>query len=122
MSIKETAVTRIAEAGGRLRVKSALNPVLWLCLIVTFPSITCFPFLSQPPVWLIVLAFLPLITAIFGFIYLLLKDPDKLQSEDYQLRKRELEIIEEKGRPSVPASSLPVITEDQANLLDNGSE
>ena len=28
---------RMADVGGRLRVKSALNPVLWLCAVVTVP-------------------------------------------------------------------------------------
>lgn len=47
--------------------------------------------------WLIVLAFLPVLTAITGFFILLFVDRDKLQSEDYQIRMRSLEVIEQQG-------------------------
>jgi len=47
---------------------------------------------------------------VLGFFFLLLFDRDKLQSEDYQLRKRSLELIEEKGSTSpVIATSIAVI-------------
>ena len=38
-----------------------------------------------------------LLLAGLGFVVFLLRDPDKLQSEDYQIRKRTLEMIGEKG-------------------------
>jgi hypothetical protein len=39
MDLRENIYRCFAEVGGRLRVKSALNPVLWLCFIVTLPSL-----------------------------------------------------------------------------------
>ncbi len=33
----------------------------------------------------------------FGFVFLLFKDRDKLQSEEYQIRKQAIELIEQKG-------------------------
>lgn len=47
--------------------------------------------------WLGAFAALPLLCALFGFIYLLLYDRDKLQSEEYQIRKQAIELIEQKG-------------------------
>lgn len=44
------------------------------------------------------LAFIPLVLAGIGFVVLLLRDPDQLQSEEYQIRKRTLEMIGEKGQ------------------------
>lgn len=92
---------RMADVGGRLRVKSALNPVLWLCAVVTVP-VTGFATFATEPTWLIVclvvLAFIPLVLVGIGFVVLLLRDPDKLQSEEYQIRKRTLEMIGEKGQ------------------------
>ncbi|MDG2847675.1 hypothetical protein P7M67_12270 [Vibrio parahaemolyticus] len=44
-----------------------------------------------------VLFALPVIAAIVGFMFLLFYDRDKLQSEDYQIRKRTLELVQEKG-------------------------
>ena len=44
------------------------------------------------------LAFIPLVLVGIGFVVLLLGDSDKLQSEEYQIRKRTLEMIGEKGQ------------------------
>lgn len=85
------------ESGGKLRVRSALNPILWLCAIVSVPSLAAAALSTSSPSWLISLAFVPVCAAVLGFFFLLVVDRDKLQSEDYQIRKRSLEIIEQKG-------------------------
>ena len=58
--------------------------------------------IATGPTWLIVclivLAFIPLVLVGIGFVVLLLGDSDKLQSEEYQIRKRTLEMIGEKGQ------------------------
>lgn len=41
--------------------------------------------------------------AMFGFLFLLFFDRDKLQSEDYQIRKRSLEMMQQKGEDAIPA-------------------
>lgn len=92
---------RMADVGGRLRVKSALNPALWLCAVVTVPLAGLATFVEGPTwlmVCLVVLAFLPPVLASIGFVIFLFRDPDKLQSEEYQIRKRTLEMIGEKGQ------------------------
>ncbi|MCA0153763.1 hypothetical protein [Winogradskyella vincentii] len=94
---KENIASKIVESGGKLHVKSALNPILWLCAIITIPSLIVVPFIEETPTWLIILIVSPVITAILGFFFLLVKDRDKLQSEEYQLRKRSMELIQEKG-------------------------
>ncbi len=94
------------EAGGRLKVRSALNPILWLCGIITIPGLIAAGIMRQTPNWLLALSFAPVITAILGFLFLLLFDRDKLQSEEYQIRKLQLEMIEEKGRPAIDASAV----------------
>ena len=85
------------ETGGKLRVRSALNPVLWLSGIVSVPALFAASQAASAPSWLIGLAYCPVITAILGFFFLLIFDRDKLQSEDYQIRKKSLELIEQKG-------------------------
>jgi hypothetical protein len=47
--------------------------------------------------WLVLAASSPLVCAMFGFVFLLFKDRDKLQSEEYQIRKQAIELIEQKG-------------------------
>ncbi|HFQ5433854.1 TPA: hypothetical protein ACGVBV_004365 [Vibrio vulnificus] len=98
MDLRDSVAQRAMEAGGRLKVKSALNPILWLCAIVTIPGLSFMSF-SDKEISLLfqVLFALPVIAAIVGFMFLLFYDRDKLQSEDYQIRKRTLELVQEKG-------------------------
>lgn len=95
-------------ASNKLRVRSALNPILWLCgisLTVGFLAISVGFFRLDPfprvLFWIIVLTliFIPLILTSFGFVYILLKLPDMLQSEEYQLKKKRMELSQEKGKP-----------------------
>jgi hypothetical protein len=105
-------IGRLVQAGGRLKVRSALNPILWLCAIVSGPALIIALFRSPPPTWFIVAIFLPISAAVFGFIFLLLFDRDKLQSEEYQLRKRSLELIEQKGsEPIVIDAATEIVAE-----------
>jgi hypothetical protein len=89
-----------AEVGQRLQVRSALNPVLWLCAIAT-P--TCFAaayvFRNVPEIrgWLIAGGLVPVAVACVGFIGFAIYRPEKLQSEEYQLRHQSLTLIEQKG-------------------------
>ena len=96
-STRTILASKLSESGGKLRVRSALNPILWLCALVTLPAIICLSFSEKQPVWLICLGIAPVIVALFGFVFLLFSDRDKLQSEDYQIRKQSLELIEQKG-------------------------
>ena len=85
---------------GTLRVRSALNPFLWACPVV---GVTCFgaawALRANQTVELIleIAGVSPIgLLAIVG-IYLAIYRPDKLQSEEYQLRRQTLELIHEKG-------------------------
>ncbi len=96
----------------KVRVRSALNPVLWLAALMT-P--TCFGFAlafdGGVRLAMIIFGATPIATACAGFAYFALCDPDKLQSEDYQLRKMALELIEEKGsRVPIEPASVEAIT------------
>ena len=122
MTLKEVLVTRAAEAGGRLRVRSALNPILWLCAIVTIPAMISAAILgSAAPAWLIVLAVAPVLAALLGFLFLLFFDRDKLQSEEYQLRKISLEMRQAKGDPApLPADVATVIVSPELHRIGEG--
>ena len=58
----------------------------------------------------------------FGFVYLMLFDRDKLQSEEYQIRKLSLEYMQEKGRLSGDEHRLTEQTSnpDGSQLVRNG--
>jgi len=123
--MKESIVAKAIEAGRNLKVRSALNPILWLCALVTVPGLSIVTFSKDPPNWLIVLTCMPVTVAILGFLFLLLFDRDKLQSEDYQIKKRSLEIIEQKGDVApmlIESGSLEVVPNPAAGLLSEGGQ
>lgn len=126
MEIKELLTTKLSQAGGRLKVSSALNPILWLCALTTVPCITVLVLLPNISVWvglfLSIFAVAPVITAIFGFLFLLFNDRDKLQSEDYQIRKSYLELIEQKGSPAIEAAYVEVVENPERVLLPPADE
>ncbi len=124
MNLKNTIRSKVVEAGGRLRVCSALNPILWLCAIVTVPGFIYFTTINNTVSLLIELVIIsPVIIAVLGFSFLLLFDRDKLQSEDYQIRKQTLELVQEKGDgfPTI-AHTLEAISNPAAKYIehDNG--
>ena len=106
MSIREALIMRAREVGGRLKVRSGLNPMLWLCAIITMPCLVLYGIKPNPSDWLLIFAFAPEAAAILGFFFFLLFDRPYLQSEQFQIRKMEIEMIEEKGRPAIEASQV----------------
>ena len=95
----------------RVSVKNALNPVLWVCGLIAVPAMVTLGF-SPNPSWVhITLALVPVAVALFAFLYFMFTDPDRLQSESFQLRKQALELIEEKGSLAVvEGTSIEVIS------------
>lgn len=72
--------------------------MLWAIGLVTAPGMIEAPlYPGGVPTWFIVIIFLPVIFACLGFAFLLIFNPDKLQSEDYQIRKQTLDLAFQKG-------------------------
>ena len=122
-----TRVSEIAEsATRRLRVRSALNPILWLCAIaspVCFAAAYAFKDIPALCTSLALVGCLPVLVACAGFVGLAIYRPEKLQSEEYQLRHESLQLIQQKAGhlPMVP-TSLVAIANPQHPLLPPGGE
>jgi hypothetical protein len=117
-------VTRGAqEAAVRLHVRSALNPLLWLCAICSPASLAIGAFASgAAQVAFLAIGALPVICACGAYVYLMIKAPDRLHSEDYQLRRQALQMIYEKGtKGGVLASSVVAITNPNLPTLPGDS-
>jgi hypothetical protein len=97
--LREQIFGKVIDAGGRLTVRSALNPILWLCGIITIPTLIAGTFYRELSTWIVAIGCSPVIVALFGFLFLLFFDRDKLQSEDYQIKKRTIELAQQKGDP-----------------------
>jgi len=96
MRIEDVIGSAISRAGV-VRVRSALNPFLW-CFVFTVAFLFAAYFLRDDPVTkygCLALAALPLAVALGVGIFFALKDPDRLQSEEYVIRQRELRIYEQ---------------------------
>lgn len=95
--MKDLLFSKVVEAGGRLTVRSALNPILWLCGIITIPTLIAGTFYPELANWIVAVGSAPVVVALFGFLFLLFFDRDKLQSEEYQIKKRTIELAQQKG-------------------------
>ena len=106
----EQILHRVLGAAEKIKIKSALTPMLWLCLI-TLPILYNVINQEAPAPWKIVVAGTPLAITVLGFLFLLFFDRNKLQSEEYQLDKQYMELIENKGQvlpiPAVLIESIP---------------
>ena len=74
--------------------------MLWLCGIVSLPCFVAAWFTRDIQTLSNVLAAvgaMPVVTTCLGFVYFAIFRPEKLQSEDYQVRHEALEIIRQKG-------------------------
>lgn len=93
-------VARVAQAAaGRLTVRSALNPLLWLCGIVAVPAVVAATKVTndRPLMWaLLIIAGLVIGTTCGIAILFAWKSPEKLQSEDFQLRQQSLNLLQGK--------------------------
>jgi hypothetical protein len=112
------------EAVMKLRVRSALNPCLWLCGIVTLPCLGGAVYTTGTiQVILATIAGAPVLLFGVGFVFFMTKDPDKLQSEEYQIQKMALELIEEKGgRIPISSTSIVAITNPNIKAISGGEE
>ena len=115
-----------AASAQKLRVRSALNPVLWLTGIASPVCFLAATALKEEPylMWIVAgVGFLPILTACAGFFYFALKKPEKLQSEDYQLRHETLQMIQKKGGPIlIDVTSLEGITNPTLPALPQAEE
>jgi len=111
-------------AAASLRVKSALNPMLWLCAIISPACFTLAYFargIEPLDTWLMIIGSAPIGCTMLGFLYFMIFDPSKLQSEDYQLRHEALEVIRQKGtRNAISPSSLEAIANPIHAISDRG--
>ena len=108
----------------RVNVKNVMNPLLWICGLVSAPSAVAVA-VSANPSWVpMTLATVPVGVALMAYIYFMFTQPDRLQSEGFQLRKQALELIEEKGCLAVvEATTIEVISNpDLPALAGPGKE
>jgi hypothetical protein len=105
---------------GQLRVRNAMTPILWLAHV---GAVVClaFAFLFRDRDFafypLLILGVLQFVLAWGIVVYFAVTRPQLLQSEDFQIRDRTIDLIEMKGGPiSVSPASLQQIAAISAPL------
>jgi hypothetical protein len=89
---------------GVVRVKTALNPLLWAMPVLVLGSLLSAYFVgpeATTTLSLLGMTMLMVLTIIAAYGYFMFKDPDRLQSEEYMLAQKELSILERKGEEPV---------------------
>jgi hypothetical protein len=123
-SVFERIAAKAQSAASQLRVKSALNPMLWMCGIVSLPCYVLAYFSYASGFHDLGMAFVyigsvPIVGTVLGFFYFGIVSPEKLQSEEYQLRHETIELIKQKGSAiEISPSSLEAIA--NPTLLPSG--
>lgn len=84
----------------RITVKSAVNPSLWACAVISIPLY----FLSAKSsggfaIAFFIIATIPVASFFISYIYLLFTNPDYLRSEDFQLKAESLKLLGSKDNP-----------------------
>jgi hypothetical protein len=78
--------------------RNAVQPISWMCLVVSLP---CFYLANraESPLRYLYFGFgcVPIILFVVAYVYFMLRDPDRLHSEEFQLRGRALSLVESKG-------------------------
>ena len=107
----------IREGLQSVKQTSAMNPLLWLCGIVSAPGLylaTTLPGDSWVTVVLVVIAGFPVASAIFYYGRLLKNRPELLRSEKFQLQSKALDLIESKtGELDIEPTSIEDIVSPQ---------
>lgn len=83
-----------SDASRGLQVKSVLNPLLWLSGIVLPVCLVAATQFDEPGLRLalVISGLTPPGLTCLGFIYFAISNPDKLQSEDFQIRVQTLQM------------------------------
>ena len=94
MDLDKWALAAIDKAG-KVIVKSAMNPVLWVIGLVTIPCFLLGAAIENTltRVFFLGVGVLPVFVALGAFIYLMLRNPNALRSEEFVLRMRSLELL-----------------------------
>ena len=120
---RERLMATLTDAGGRLRVRGALNPILWLCGVVAVPCIFALSWSSHPSPLIGIVLCAVVGTALIGFLWLLFFDRERLQSEDFIIRSRTIDLIEQKGsNKAIDAATVNAISQDDFLALPNSEK
>lgn len=116
-------LTSSAAQQTNIKVKSALNPVLWILSFI-FPVCVSLAIWADP--WLkvvaVIILFSAIVAAFTAYFYFMIKDPSKLQSENFQIQKMMLDIVQQQGSAATTKLLDIVASPNEEPLMLNQEE
>jgi hypothetical protein len=99
MKLEEIIRTGLSRVDTIRVVRTALNPLLWLVGLTTPAAFILAAFIGDQFIRLILLCFaaIPVVATLIAYVIFMFRDPDRLQSEEYRIRQRALQILYKKG-------------------------
>lgn len=104
-------ISKLVEFAATIKTKNAFTPITWFCLIVFLCCFGCIPYV-QDQISQRALVFFPMVVALlacFFYGYLMITDPKKLQSEEFQIKNQTLDLLSKKGEKNIPVSSVDLL-------------
>jgi hypothetical protein len=80
-------------------VRTAINPLLWLVGLTTPLAFILAAIVDDRLIRILLICFaaIPVIATLIAYVIFMFRDPDRLQSEEYRIRQRALQILYRKG-------------------------
>ena len=105
-------LNNLQSAVERVKTSGALNPLLWLCGIVLPTAFVLIKFCDGwPQVFFACVSGLVILFVLAAYTYLMIKDRDRLQSEDYQLARHRIALLGDDLNKGVIVDSKPVMNQ-----------
>jgi hypothetical protein len=99
MKIEEIIRTGLSRVDTIRVVRTAINPLLWLVGLTTPLAFILAAVVDDRFIRLLLIGFAaaPVIVTLVIYVIFMFRDPDRLQSEEYRIRQRALQILYKKG-------------------------
>ncbi|MDV7142331.1 hypothetical protein R3X27_06520 [Tropicimonas sp. TH_r6] len=102
------------------KVRSVLTPTLWLCGLISAPTLTLYGYLGKSVDTVMVLASIPLVIAAYQLIFFTHRNPGLLQSEQFQLARMQIDLVGQSGSDNVILAEYADFSEDPTDGEDDG--
>jgi hypothetical protein len=96
MKLEEIIRTGLSRVDTIRVVRTALNPLLWLVGLTTPAAFILAAFVGDQLI-LLCFAAVPVVATLVAYVIFMFRDPDRLQSGEYRIRQRALQILYKKG-------------------------
>jgi hypothetical protein len=126
MKLEEIIRTGLSRIDTIRVVRTAINPLLWLVGLTTPLAFILTAVIADKLIRIMLISFaaVPVIATLATYVIFMFRDPDRLQSEEYRIRQRALQILYRKGGSTeiVDVATQATSVESSHRGADNGEK